>query len=71
MLTIFATAKPFRGHTAVIQRNALQSWKALHPDIEVILFGDDSGAAQAEQELRGLRRSGGSDLVSSPRTNKV
>ncbi len=26
---------------------------------------------QAEQELRSLRRSGGSDLVSSPRTNKV
>ena len=26
---------------------------------------------RAEQELRGLRRSGGSDLVSSPRTNKV
>jgi hypothetical protein len=54
MLTIFTTAKPFRSHTAVIQRNALQSWKALHPDIEIILFGDDDGAADAAQEF-GLR----------------
>jgi hypothetical protein len=54
MLTIFTTAKPFRGHTAVIQRNALQSWKALHPGIEVILFGDDPGAAETCLEF-GLR----------------
>ncbi len=54
MLTIFATAKPFRGHTGVIQRNALQSWKALDPGIEVILFGDDPGAAEAAREF-GLR----------------
>ncbi len=54
MLTIFTTAKPFRGHTAIIQRNALQSWKALHPGIEIILFGDDDGAADAAQEF-GLR----------------
>ncbi len=54
MLTIFTTAKPFRGHTGVIQRNALQSWKALHPGIEVILFGDDPGAAETCLEF-GLR----------------
>jgi len=46
MLTFFTTAKPFQGHDGVIQRNALQSWKRLHPDVEVILFGDDSGAAE-------------------------
>src|SRR6266446_4490811 len=54
MLTIFATAKPFRGHAGMIQRNALQSWKALHPGIEIILFGDDDGAVEAAQEF-GLR----------------
>jgi len=54
MLTIFTTAKPFRGHTGVIERNALQSWKALDPGIEVILFGDDPGAAETCREL-GLR----------------
>jgi len=54
MLTIFTTAKPFRGHVRIIQRNALQSWKALHPEIEIILFGADEGAAEAAQEF-GLR----------------
>ena len=54
MLTLFTTAKPFRGHFAVIQRNALQSWKRLHPDAEVILFGDDGGSAEVCREF-GLR----------------
>jgi hypothetical protein len=38
----------------MIQRNALKSWTLLHPDIEVILFGDDEGAGLAAREL-GLR----------------
>jgi len=38
----------------VIQRNALASWKRLHADVEVILFGDDAGAAEVAREL-GLR----------------
>ena len=46
MLTIFTTAKPFRGHTAIIQRNALKSWTLLYPDVEIIVFGDDEGAAE-------------------------
>lgn len=54
MLTFFSTAKAFRGHTGIIQRNALQSWKLLHPDVEVILFGEDEGSAQVCREL-GLR----------------
>ena len=54
MLTFFTTAKPFVAHNGVIQRNALKSWKLMHPDIEVILFGEDAGAAEvaAELELR-------------------
>jgi hypothetical protein len=54
MLTLFSTAKPFRGHSAVIQRNALKSWTLLHPDVEVILFGDDEGAAETCREF-GIR----------------
>lgn len=54
MLTIFTTAKAFQGHSGIIQRNALQSWKALHCDVEIILFGDDEGAAEAAAEF-GLR----------------
>ena len=51
MLTIFSTAKPFNGHSNVIQRNALKSWTLLHPDVEVILFGDEEGAAETCRDL--------------------
>ena len=51
MLTLFTTPKPFLGHCAVIQRNALKSWTLVHPDAEVILFGDEKGAADTCQEL--------------------
>ena len=57
VLTIFTTAKPFRGHIGIIQRNALQSWKALHPGIEIILFDGNEGAAEAAEEF-GLRHEG-------------
>ena len=54
MLTVFSTPKPFIGHSNVIQRNALKSWTLLHPGAEVILFGDDEGAAEACRDL-GIR----------------
>jgi hypothetical protein len=54
MLSLFTTPKPFRGHVGVIQRNALRSWTLLAPDVEVILFGDEPGAAEVAREL-GLR----------------
>jgi hypothetical protein len=51
MITFFTTGKPFRGHDGLIQRNALKSWKLLHPDVEVIVFGDEEGAAEVCAEL--------------------
>jgi hypothetical protein len=54
VLTFFTTAKPFLAHIGIIQRNAIQSWKSLHPEIEIILFGNDQGAAEVSQEF-GLR----------------
>ena len=54
MLTLFTTAKAFEGHSGVIQRNALRSWTLLSRDVEVIVFGDDRGAAEVCAEL-GLR----------------
>lgn len=54
MLTLFTTAKPFRGHNATIQRNALQSWKLLHPDVEILVLGSDDRVVQVCSEL-GLR----------------
>ncbi|HEY4742763.1 MAG TPA: hypothetical protein VIH76_19360 [Candidatus Acidoferrales bacterium] len=54
MLTIFTTAKAFRGHLNVIQRNALKSWTLLHTDVEIILFGEDQGSSEAAKDL-GIR----------------
>src|SRR5215472_14298206 len=54
MLTIFALPKAFRGHTGVIQRNAIISWTRLQPRPEIILFGLDEGTAEIAKEL-GLR----------------
>lgn len=54
MLTLFTTAKPFRGGDLTRQRNALRSWSLLHPDGEVILFGDVPGAREVAAEL-GIR----------------
>ena len=51
MLTLLTTAKAFEGHRGVIQRNALKSWKQLHPEIEIILVGDDAGGAEIANEL--------------------
>ena len=51
MLTIFSTAKPFRGHAEITQRNALKSWILLHPDCEVILFGNEPGTHEVAAEL--------------------
>jgi hypothetical protein len=55
MITFFTTAKAFTGHSGIIQRNALKSWTLLHPDIEVIVFGDEEGVEQTCAEL-GLRQ---------------
>jgi hypothetical protein len=51
MLTIFATPKPFRGHFATIQRNAIGSWIRLSPRPQVILFGDSEGTREAAAEF--------------------
>jgi hypothetical protein len=57
MITLFATPKPFEGHFGIIQRNALRSWVQLHPDVEVILFGDDKGARETASEV-GVKHGG-------------
>ena len=50
MLTLFAVAKPFRGHFATIQRNAIASWARLRPACQILLLGDEAGIAEAAEE---------------------
>jgi hypothetical protein len=51
MITLFTTAKPFTGNAAVTQYNTLAGWRALVPDGEVLLLGEEAGAAEAAREL--------------------
>lgn len=50
-LSIFSTAKPFRGEIARIQRNAVRSWLALKPRPEIILLGNDEGVGEVCREF--------------------
>ncbi len=50
-VTLFTAPKPFAGHIGVIQRNALRSWAALGPRVEIIVVGDDEGAGEAADEV--------------------
>jgi len=54
MLTLFAIPKNFSGPIATIQRNAIASWTRLTPRPEILLFGNEEGAAEISREL-GLR----------------
>jgi hypothetical protein len=51
VITFFTTAKPFIGVTKIAQINALGSWKRIHPEAEVILFGKSEGADQVAKDL--------------------
>jgi hypothetical protein len=51
-LTIFSIPKGFTDpHVSLIQRNALASWRALGPDVEVLVMGDDPGVSEAAREF--------------------
>jgi hypothetical protein len=51
VVTIFSIPKPFRGHTEIIQRNAIRSWTLLRPCPEILLFGDDEGVVDVARQL--------------------
>jgi hypothetical protein len=47
-VTLFTLPKGFVDpHTALIQRNALASWRALAPAVEVVVLGQDEGVREA------------------------
>ncbi len=56
LLTIFTAPKAFTNpHIALIQRNAIRSWRALGEQVEVLVIGEEEGLEQAAAEL-GVRR---------------
>jgi hypothetical protein len=72
LLTIFTAPKPMTNpHIATIQRNAVRSWIALGPQVEVLVIGDEEGLAELCAELGVMhlphvaRNASGTPLVSS------
>lgn len=71
LITLFSAPKPFTDpHIAMIQHNAIRSWTLL-PDVDVLLLGEESGLAEAAQELgvkhlsNVARNASGTPLISS------
>ena len=54
MLTIFSTPKDFIGHFDIIQTNAINSWRALSNDIEIIIFGNSIGTKEAADSINAI-----------------
>jgi len=71
MLTLFTVAKVFQGEFALIQRNAIRSWRQLHPACEILLLGEEEGISEiaAETGARQIkyleRNESGTPLLSS------
>lgn len=61
LVTIFSLPKPFGRDTDLIQRNAINSWKQLCPEVDVLLIGDENGIAETAKELD-VRHAGGIDF---------
>lgn len=51
MLTILCSPKPFVDESAWNQINALRSWRAIDPEVEIVVFGAPSGATKAVAEV--------------------
>lgn len=54
MITIFSTPKNFEGIFDIIQKNAINSWRALGNDIEIIIFGDSKGAKEIAENFAAI-----------------
>lgn len=71
-LTVFSAPKKFTDpHIDIIQRNAIQSWQKLGPDVDVLLVGEEDRMAAAVDALgvhhlpEVVRNDWGTPLVSS------
>ena len=67
LITIFSIPKAFSGEIDVIQRNAVRSWRALGPDVQVILLGDEEGVSRGGERARRRARRRTSHATSTAR----
>ena len=51
MITIFSTPKDFINQYQIIQNNAFESWRALSPEIQIIILGNSIGSKNAAKSI--------------------
>jgi hypothetical protein len=51
VITFFTIPKPFKGHSGVIQKNAILSWQQITERCEIIVFGDDPSVIQFSNQI--------------------
>ena len=54
MITIFTTPKDFKNEFEIIQKNAINSWRALSNDIEIIIMGNSFGAKEVADSIKAI-----------------
>jgi hypothetical protein len=63
VITFFTIPKPFEGHIGVIQRNALRSWSAVAPGVQVIAIGEPVAEPGVESLPEVARNDHGTPLL--------
>jgi hypothetical protein len=51
MITLFTVPKPMHGEFRHLQENALGSWRALGPEVEILILGEEDGLADLAARL--------------------
>jgi hypothetical protein len=54
VLTAFCSPKPFTNEATFNQLNTLRAWRAIYPELEIIVFGSSPGAVEAAVEVKGV-----------------
>ncbi|MBD74995.1 MAG: hypothetical protein CMM96_05890 [Rickettsiales bacterium] len=54
MITIFSTAKDFIGDDKIRQENALNSWRSISNEIEIIIFDKSQGTEKASKKINAV-----------------
>ena len=54
MITIFTTPKDFKNEFEIIQKNAINSWRMLSDDIEIIIMGNSTGAKDMAESIQAV-----------------
>ena len=55
MFTIFTFPRPFKEPFLIPQINAINSWKKIHPDVEIVLINDEEDSSKIFAEKNGIK----------------